>query len=127
MNKYHPLLLRVGGAFNVAMVLFHLFLALALYRQFGRSPTYPLLQIFNVSATIFIAFLAYTSLRYPKELASQGLGFWVIILNLGTYAGRGLGELMITPRANPLILGACLVVTVLYAATLFGRRPAPVS
>lgn len=127
MTKYHPILLRVGGAFNLVMVLFHLFLATVLYRQFGHSPTYPLLQIFNVSATILIAFLAYTSLRYPKELASARLGLCVIILNVGTYLGRGLGELTIAPRMNPLILGACLVVATLYAATLFGRRPTSVS
>lgn len=124
MNKYHPSLLRVGGAFNLAMVLFHLFLALTLYRQFGRDPVYPLLQIFNVSATVFVAFLAYTSLRHPQELATTGLGLCVIALNLGTYLVRGIGEWALAPHPRPLILGACLVVTVVYATTLIGRRHA---
>lgn len=122
MNKNSLTLIRIGGITNVLMTLFHVFLCITIHRQYGNAPIYPLLQMFAVSGTIMIAFLAFSSLAYSREMATTQLGFAVLALNLAIYLGRAIGEIVLFPQPKPLVIGLCLIIALLYAAAAATRR-----
>jgi hypothetical protein len=103
-----------GGMLNFLLALFHVFLCYRIYQGYGTTPVYPLLQMFSIGGTLMVVFLAYTSLFQAGDLATTSTGLTVIILNIFLYLARSLGEVLLFPKINFLIIGVCLFLVLLY-------------
>lgn len=123
-NKSALTIIRVGGAINVLMTLFHVYLCFVIHRNYQHAAVYPLLQMFAISGTIMIGFLAITSLAHAETLAASSLGLAVLGLNLAIYLGRAVGELLLFPQPKPLIIALCLLITGVYALAAAKRHAA---
>jgi hypothetical protein len=115
-------IILTGGALNLLLALFHIFLCYQIYRSCNTMPIYPLLQMFSIGGMLMIFFLAYTSLRCPEEMVSTNAGRAVIVLNILVYFTRVIGEFVLSPQQNYLIVGLCSFLTILYAYILVGSR-----
>jgi len=122
MNKTSLNLVRLGGVLNLIMTAFHVFLCVVIYKQFGKEACYPLMQMFSVSGTLMIAFMAYTSLGQAREIVSTRLGCSVLALNIGIYVLRAAGEVVLFPRAKPLVIVLCLAIAAVYAIAMIKRQ-----
>jgi hypothetical protein len=67
-----------------------------------------------------VFFLAYTSLVCSIDLVSTKIGKPVIMLNILVYLTRVLGEFILFPKQNFLIIGLCSFLTILYVY-IFGN------
>ena len=111
-----------GGVLNLLLALFHVFLCLKIYQIFGKTDFYPLMQMLAIGGTIFIFFLAYTSLVSPGSLISTSLGAPVIGLNILLYLSRALGELILFPKPKPIIIAVCLIQVLIYGYVFLKRQ-----
>ncbi len=103
-----------GGALNLLLALFHVYLCYKIHILYVMTPIYPLLQMFSVAGTLTVSFLAYTSLRVPEELISTRVGRSVIVLNILVYLSRAIGEVVLFPKPGILIIGLCSFLSALY-------------
>ncbi len=117
-----------GGILNLFLSLFHVLLCYQIYLVYGKEAVYPLLQMLAIGGTVFVFFLAFTSLMCISDLVSTKIGASVIVLNILTYLIRTAGELIFSPRPSVLIISLCLVLAVIYIVVLIGsaktNRPA---
>lgn len=129
--KTQKLLLNVGGACNALFFLFHLWLGWQFHRAQVAPGLRALLETLNAGGALLILFLAVASLAFARDVLGTALGRAVLALAAALYLLRAAAEFLVTPRLNPAIVAACLVVGLLYAAVLaLGRAtppPAPAS
>ncbi len=112
-----------GGVLNLLLSLFHVFLCYQIYQVYGTAQVYPLLQLFAIGGMIMIFFLAYTSLVHAEELVTTRIGRAVLVLNILIYGSRTLGEIILVPVPNAVILVVCSFLTVLYTLIfIVGRK-----
>ncbi len=113
-----------GGILNLLLALFHIFLCYQIYTVYGTAQVYPLLQLFAIGGMIMIFFLAYTSLFHTEELTTTHAGRSVLILNILVYFSRTLGEIILVPAPNAVIIVLCSFLTVLYLSIFIAGRKA---
>ncbi len=118
----------IGGILNLFLSLFHILLCYQIYLVYGKEPVYPLLQMLAICGTVFVFFLAFTSLLFISDLVSTKIGASVIVLNILTYLIRTAGEFVLFPKPSVLIISLCLVLAIIYIVVLIGsikpNRPA---
>jgi len=103
-----------GGVFNLLLAFFHIFLCYKIYVAQSGSPIYPLLEMLAISGTLMILFLAVTSLWYRTELVTAKIGQPIILLNIAVYLFRTLGDFILFPQLNIMIIVVCSFLTILY-------------
>ena len=111
-----------GGVINLFLALFHVFLCYQIYQAYSQMPIYPLLQMFSIGGTLMVFFLAYTSLFQSMELSATRTGQSVVLLNIFLYLARTLGEVLLFPRINFLIIGVCSFLVILYSYIFIRTR-----
>jgi hypothetical protein len=111
-----------GGVFNLLFTLFHIFLCYQIYAGSSGSPIYPLLEMLAVGGTLMILFLTVTSLWYLTELVTVKIGQPIILLNIAVYFTRIIGEFVLFPQQNALIIVVCSIMTILYAYIFIAGR-----
>jgi hypothetical protein len=120
MNKK---LLFVGGLFNGFFTIFHLFIGWQIQRLTSLPPTQQaLMQELNIGSLLMLALFTCASLICANDLLETRLGKTTLVFTALFYAARAVSEILLTPKVSPLILGACLLVTLLYLPGIFARR-----
>jgi hypothetical protein len=104
----------IGGALNLLLTLFHIFLCYQIHVGYSGSPIYPLLEMLAIGGTLMIVFLTVTSLWYLTELVTVKIGQPIILLNIAVYLSRTIGEFILFPQQNVPIIVVCSVMTILY-------------
>jgi hypothetical protein len=107
-------IILTGGVLNLLLAFFHIFLCYKIFHFYGTMPIYPLLQMFAIGGMLMIFFLAYTSLVCSVDLVTTKIGRPVLMLNILIYLTRVLGEFILFPQQNFLIIGLCSFLTLLY-------------
>jgi len=125
-KKMKPILraaILTGGVINLLLALFHIHLCYQINAAQSGSPVYPLLEMLAIGGTLMVLFLAVTSFWYTKELVTTNIGQPIILLNIAVYLSRVLGEFILFPRQNVLIIVVCTFLTILYSYILVvGRK-----
>jgi len=112
-----------GGVFNLLLALFHIHLCFQIYAAQSGSPIYPLLEMLAIGGTLMVLFLSVTSFWYRAELVTTKIGQPIILLNIAVYLSRLLGEFILFPRQNILIIVVCSFLTILYGYIfIVGRK-----
>ncbi len=118
----YSVVLYTCGVVNALFTAFHLFLGAAIARLPSLAPSYrALMQALNVSGFLLIAFLAVAFLACQADLRSR-LGRATILLGALLYLTRALGEIVIFPAVNPVIVTLCVVAGALHLAALRAPR-----
>ncbi len=119
------ILLAVGGVFQLFFSAVHVGMFFGIAAVAGLSPAArTTAYLFNAAVLTTVLFFAFVSFAHWRDLLATRLGRTVAGFIVLFYLQRGLVELFIS-GLNPVILGLCLVVALLYAATVFtapGRR-----
>jgi hypothetical protein len=111
-----------GGVFNLLLALFHVHLCYEIYVAQSGSPIYPLLEMFAIGGTLMVLFLAVTSFWYRTELVTTKIGQPIILLNIAVYLSRTLGDFILFPQPNIMIIVVCSFLTILYAYIFIAGR-----
>jgi len=112
-----------GGVLNLLLTLFHIHLCFQIYIAQSGSAIYPLLEMLAIGGTLMVLFLSVTSFWYRTELVTTKIGQPIILLNIAVYLSRLLGEFILFPRQNILIIVVCSFLTILYAYIfIVGRK-----
>lgn len=115
-------LLRFGGLLNAAGALFHVFLAHVVHvsNEIDQS-TGALIQALNLATFLLIAFMAFASFAYRRELLETRLGRSVLVLVILLYGTRGIEEVVLF-NGSPVFLGYCALLVAIYLLVLIGAR-----
>jgi hypothetical protein len=111
-----------GGVLNLLLALFHIYLCYVIFKAYASADFYPLMQMLAIAGTVFIFFLAYTSLFCATELMKGSLGMTVIMLNILLYLSRALGEVILFPHPKPIIIGLCILLVLMYGYVFFNGK-----
>ncbi len=118
------ILLAVGGVFQLFFSAVHVGMFFGIARVAGLSPpARTTAHLFNAAVLTTVLFFAFVSFVHWRDLLETRLGRTVTGFIVLFYLQRGLVELFIS-GLNPVILGLCLVVALLYAAAMF-TAPGP--
>ena len=93
-----------------------------IYTSGHTADYYPLMQLLAVSGAIFIWFLALTSLVFREKLALTPVGRSILLLNVVLYAIRAIGELVLVPQPEAVIVIGCSLLAALYAWILLAAK-----
>ncbi len=123
MKRSLKTIILAGGAVNLLMGLFHIFLCYQIHVLYAGMPFYPFLQMLAIGGAMLVLFLAGTSLLSPAELVSTNTGRLIVILNVVVYFSRIVEEFIFVAVPQPVIIGACLIPGALYLyVLLYGTR-----
>lgn len=115
----HRPLLMLGGVFNTALTLFHVFLGWQIHLLQGVSPGHrALMEMLNTGGTLMIAFFAVASFACVEDVLTTRLGKLFLGLVFAVYFSRAVEEVVIATRFSAVILGVCLLIAAVYLVLL---------
>jgi hypothetical protein len=98
----HRPLLIVGGIFNVALALFHVWLGRQIHRLADVNPGHKaLMEMLNAGGTLMIIFFAVASLAFAADLLGTRLGRLVLWLVFAVYFSRAIEEVLSRSAFHP--------------------------
>lgn len=116
MNK---ILLMIGGIINVLLGVFHILLGISINHSTSLTDSdKALMQVFNIGSILMVFFFASVSIVFVQELHSSKLGKSIIIFISLFYFIRAVEEPIFFNFSLP-IFGLCIVVGIIYLASLF--------
>jgi hypothetical protein len=115
-------IVMMGGIFNSILALFHIYLALMIFKFYSGMNFYPLMQTLNICGSLMIFFFAYTSIRYPNELINSKAGRSILVLNVLLYTGRFVCEFVLFPAPKILIVFTCSLIAGIYLFVIYSSR-----
>ena len=115
-------LIRAGGLFNIALVLFHL----SFWRVFHwredlqnlDSLNRAIMQVLNISLMVVFAIFGYISLAHSRELLDSPLGHSLLVLMALFWLARAVQQVIFFGLRHPvswLFLTVFMTGSVLYA------------